>query len=155
MRERGTGRIFQISSVAGLTTYPNLGLYCASKWALEGWSDALAQEVASFGIRVTIVELGEFRTEWSAGSLARAEPLAAYDDILATRRHGLSGAYAHLQPGDPRRAGEALLKLLQAEEPPRRVLLGGGAADLIPQVYRDRLAAWERWDGLARSVDFA
>ncbi|RZU51639.1 NADP-dependent 3-hydroxy acid dehydrogenase YdfG [Krasilnikovia cinnamomea] len=154
MREHGSGHILQISSVAGLTTYPNLGMYCASKWALEGLSETLAQEVAAFGIHVTLVELGEFRTEWSAGSLVRAAPLAAYDDVLAKRRHGLSGAYAHLQPGDPRRAGEALLEVVRADSPPRRLLLGNGAADLIPQVYRQRLDEWAQWEKLARAADF-
>jgi len=155
MRQRGTGYIVQVSSVAGLTTYPNLGMYCASKWALEGFSETLAQEVTPFGITVILLELGEFRTEWSAGSLVRAEPMAAYDDILAKRRHGLSGAYAHLQPGDPAAAARALLEILAAEDKPRRVLLGNGAATLIPEVYRQRLAEWAKWEKLARSVDFA
>ncbi|MEV7618207.1 oxidoreductase [Streptomyces sp. NPDC089799] len=154
MRRQGGGHLLQMSSIAGVTTYPNLGLYCASKWALEALSEALAQEVAGFGIKVTLVEAGEFRTEWSAGSMVRATPKAAYDEVLARRRHGLSGAYAHLQPGDPRRSGEALLKLLDADEPPLRVLLGNGAADLAPRVLGDRLAEWERWDALARTTDF-
>ncbi|MEV5437251.1 oxidoreductase [Streptomyces sp. NPDC052682] len=154
MRRQGGGHILQMSSIAGVTTYPNLGLYCAGKWALEAMSETLAQEVAGFGVRVTIVEPGEFRTEWSAGSLVRATPMPEYDDVLAKRRHGLSGAYAHLQPGDPRKAGEALLKLLDADEPPLRVLLGNGAADLAPRVLRDRLAGWQEWDALARTTDF-
>jgi NAD(P)-dependent dehydrogenase (short-subunit alcohol dehydrogenase family) len=154
MRERGSGHIFQLSSVAGLRAYPNLGLYCASKWALEGFSDALADEVAPFGIGVTIVEPGEFRTQWSAGSLDRAQPLAAYDDVLAKRRHGLSGAFADVQPGDPSRIGPALLEVLRAPAPPRRLLLGNGAIDSIPQVYQERLAGWAQWEKLARSVDF-
>jgi len=154
MRRQGGGHILQMSSIAGVTTYPNLGMYCASKWALEAIGETLAQEVAGFGIRVTLVEAGEFRTEWSAGSMVRATPKAAYDTVLARRRHGLSGAYAHLQPGDPRRAGEALLKLVGVEEPPLRVLLGNSAADLAPAVLRERLAAWEDWDGLARTTDF-
>ncbi len=154
MRERRAGHIFQVSSIAGLTTYPNLGMYCASKWALEGLSETLAQEVEPFGITVTIVELGEFRTDWSAGSMVRAQPMAAYDEILAKRRHGLSGAFAHLQPGDPARAGRALLEVLNSPKPPRRLLLGNGAASLAPKVYHERLAEWALWEDLARSVDF-
>ncbi|WP_431780714.1 oxidoreductase [Streptomyces chumphonensis] len=153
MRRQGGGHILQMSSIAGIATYPNLGLYCASKWALEGLSEALAQEVAGFGIRVTLVEPGEFRTDWSAGSMVRATPMPEYDEVLAKRRHGMSGAYAHLQPGDPRKAGEALLKLVDADEPPLRLLLGTSAADLAPRLLRERLAAWERWDALARTTD--
>lgn len=153
MRRQGSGHILQMSSIAGIATYPNLGLYCASKWALEGLSETLAQEVAGFGIRVTIVEPGEFRTDWSAGSMVRATPLPEYDDVLAKRRHGLSGAYAHLQPGDPRRLGEALLKVVAAEEPPLRLLLGNGAVDLAPRCYERRMAEWARWESLARTTD--
>ncbi|MGJ5827404.1 oxidoreductase [Streptomyces ossamyceticus] len=153
MRRQGAGHILQMSSIAGVTTYPNLGMYCAGKWALEAMSETLALEVAGFGIRVTIVEPGEFRTEWSAGSMVRATPMPEYDEVLAGRRHGLSGAYAHLQPGDPRKAGEALLKLLDAERPPLRLLLGNSAADLAPRVLRERLAEWEEWDALARTTD--
>ncbi|MEV7009991.1 oxidoreductase [Streptosporangium sp. NPDC051022] len=154
LREQGGGHIFQVSSIAGITAYPNLGLYCASKWALEGLSEALAQEVAGFGVTVTIVEPGEFRTGWSAGSLVRATPLAAYDEVLAKRRHGLSGAYAHLQPGDPAKAGRALLEVLAADRPPLRLLLGRGAADLAPRVYGERLREWESWRELAVGADF-
>ncbi|MCF6525781.1 oxidoreductase [Streptomyces sp. JJ36] len=155
MRRQGSGHLLQMSSIAGVTTYPNLGMYCASKWALEAIGETLAQEVAAFGIRVTLVEPGEFRTEWSAGSMVRATPMPEYDAVLAKRRHGLSGAYADLQPGDPRKAGEALLAVVDAEEPPLRLLLGNNAADLAPGVLRQRLAEWERWDGLARTTDFA
>ncbi|PSL52688.1 NADP-dependent 3-hydroxy acid dehydrogenase YdfG [Saccharothrix carnea] len=153
MRGQRSGHLFQISSIAALTAYPNLGAYCASKWALDGLSDALAQEVAAFGIGVTIVELGEFRTDWSAGSMDRATPMPEYDEVLAKRRIGMSGAYAHLQPGDPRKAAEALLAVLDSGEPPRRLLLGSGCADFAPKVYRDRIEEWSRWDELARSVD--
>ncbi|WP_069814238.1 oxidoreductase [Streptomyces sp. TP-A0874] len=154
MRRQGSGHILQMSSIAGIATYPNIGMYHASKWALEGMGETLAKEVAGFGIRVTLVEPGEFRTDWSAQSMVRAIPMPEYDEVLAKRRHGMSGAFAHLQPGDPRKAGEALLKLLDAERPPLRILLGNSAADLAPRVYRERLAEWERWESLARTTDY-
>ncbi|WP_079432345.1 SDR family NAD(P)-dependent oxidoreductase [Streptomyces katrae] len=154
MRRQGSGHLLQMSSIAGVTTYPNLGMYCASKWALEAMGETLAREVAGFGIKVTLIEAGEFRTEWSASSLVRATPKTAYDTVLAQRRHGLSGAFAHLQPGDPRRAGVALLKLLEADEPPLRLLLGASAADRAPAVLRERLAGWEEWAPLAPTTDF-
>ncbi|WP_340560946.1 SDR family NAD(P)-dependent oxidoreductase [Streptomyces sp. GSL17-111] len=124
MRRQGGGHILHMSSIAGIATCPNLGLYCASKWALEGLSEALAQEVAGFGIRVTLVEPGEFRTDWSAGSMVRATPMPEYDEVLAARRHGMSGAYAHLQPGDPpqggRGAAQARRRRRAAAAPPAR-----------------------------------
>jgi NAD(P)-dependent dehydrogenase (short-subunit alcohol dehydrogenase family) len=154
MRRQRAGHIFQISSVGGVTSQPNTGIYCASKWALEGMSESLAMEVQSFGIHVTIVEPGPFRTDWNGDSMQRAPFLPAYDEVLAGRREVLSGAYARTQPGDPRRAGEALLALLDADEPPLRLLLGSFAADHAPKVTRARLEEWEAWDSLARTADF-
>lgn len=155
MRRQGQGNIFQISSIAAVATYPNLGIYCASKWALEAMSETLAQEVAGHGIRVTIVQLGELRTAWSADSMVRAEPMSAYDDVLASRRHGLSGAFADRQPGSPRRAAQVLLDVVDRDDLPLRLLLGTGAAALAPQVYRNRLDEWQRWSALAPVVDLA
>lgn len=154
MRAQGNGHIFQISSVGGVASQPNAGLYCASKWALEGLSESLSIEVAPFGIAVTLVELGPFRTDWNGNSLDRAQPNEAYDGVLAERREILSGAYARTQPGDPRRAGEALFKILEADNPPLRLLLGNYAADRAPSVWRERLQEWETWDWLARGADF-
>jgi NAD(P)-dependent dehydrogenase (short-subunit alcohol dehydrogenase family) len=154
MRRQGGGHIFQISSVGGLTSQPNTGLYCASKWALEGMSESLAMEVAPFGIHVTIVEPGPFRTDWNGNSMERADPNPAYNKVLAARREILSGAHAGTQPGDPERAAAALRTMLDAEQPPLRLLLGVFAADHAPRIYQERLAEWGRWDELARSADF-
>jgi NAD(P)-dependent dehydrogenase (short-subunit alcohol dehydrogenase family) len=154
MCKQGSGHIFQISSVGGVIALPYVGGYNASKWAVEGLSDSLAQEVGQFGIRVTIVELGPFRSDWNGSSLDHAEPLPAYDDIMATRREQLSGAHAFTQQGDPARAAQALLSVLESNQPPLRLLLGRSAADIAPEVYRGRLAEWERWDDVARGADF-
>jgi NAD(P)-dependent dehydrogenase (short-subunit alcohol dehydrogenase family) len=154
MCKQGSGHIFQISSVGGVIALPYVGGYNASKWAVEGLSDSLAQEVGQFGIRVTIVEPGPFRSDWNGSSLDHAEPLPAYDDVMATRREQLSGAHAFTQPGDPARAAQALLSVLESNQPPLRLLLGRSAADIAPEVYRGRLAEWERWDDVARGADF-
>jgi NAD(P)-dependent dehydrogenase (short-subunit alcohol dehydrogenase family) len=154
MRRQRSGHVFQISSIGGVVSFPNTGIYHAAKWAVEGFSESLAQEVAGFGIRVTIVELGPFRTDWYGSSLERATPMPEYDDVLARRRHELSGASTGTHPGSPRRAGEALLTVLESDDPPLRLLLGGRAADLAPRAYRERLAEAERWDALARGADF-
>ena len=154
MRRQGRGHIFQISSMGGVAAFMNTGLYHASKWALEGLSESLAQEVAAFGIRVTIVEPGPFRTDFNGDSLTRATPMPAYDAVLIARRHIFSGALVGTQVGDPRKAGEALLRVLESDTPPLRLLLGKAAADLAPAVYRERMEEWARWDEVARGADF-
>lgn len=154
MREQGAGHLFQISSIGGVAGFLGTGIYHSTKWALEGFSESLAQEVEGFGIGVTIVEPGPFRTDWNGDSMVRATPMTAYDDVLADRREAMSGALARTQPGDPRRAGEALLRVLQSESPPRRLLLGALAADVAPATYRARLQEWAAWDDVARGADF-
>jgi len=154
MRAQRSGHLFQISSIGGVSAFLNTGIYHASKWALEGFSESLALEVAPFGIGVTIVEPGPFRTDWNGDSMTRATPLPAYDEVLADRREAMSGALARTQPGDPRRAGEALLQVLDSDTPPRRLLLGKVAADTAPATYRQRLEEWAAWESVARGADF-
>jgi NAD(P)-dependent dehydrogenase (short-subunit alcohol dehydrogenase family) len=154
MRAQGSGHIFQLSSLAGVNAPSNLGGYNASKCAVEGISESLSQEVEGFGIKVTILEPGPFRSDWNGTSMERAEPMAAYDDVLAERRSMLSGENAFTQPGDPARAAQALLAVLNSEHPPLRLLLGQRAADVAPEVYRHRLAEWAEWDLVARGADF-
>lgn len=155
MRAQGSGHLFQISSVAAVAAFRNTGLYHASKWALEGFSESLAQEVAPFGIHVTMVEPGPFRTDWHGDSLRRATPTPAYDDVLRDRREVMSGSGAGTQPGDPRKAAQALLRVLASPDPPRRLLLGVMAADLAPETYRRQLEEWAAWDTVARSAEFS
>jgi len=154
MRAQRSGHLFQISSIGGVTAFLNTGIYHATKWALEGLSESLAQEVAPFGIGVTIVEPGPFRTDWNGDSMTRATPLPAYDEVLGARREAMSGALARTQSGDPRKAAEALLKVLDSDTPPRRLLLGGFAADTAPAAYHERLEEWAAWDAVARGADF-
>ena len=154
MREQGAGHLFQISSIGGVAGFLNTGIYHASKWALEGFSESLAQEVAGFGIGVTIVEPGPFRTDWNGDSMTRATPLPAYDGVLGDRRTAMNGDLARTQAGDPRRAGEALITVLESATPPRRLLLGVLAADVGPATYQARLAEWAQWDSVARASDF-
>ena len=154
MRAQGAGHLFQISSIGGVAGFLNTGIYHASKWALEGFSESLAQEVQAFGIGVTIIEPGPFRTDWNGDSMTRATPLPAYDEVLGARREAMSGAQARTQAGDPRRAGEALLKVLDSPTPPRRLLLGKLAAEVGPSTYAQRLAEWAQWDDVARGADF-
>jgi NAD(P)-dependent dehydrogenase (short-subunit alcohol dehydrogenase family) len=147
MRERGSGAIVQMSSMGGRFTFPGAGAYSATKFALEGWSEALAKEVDRFGIRVLIVEPGAFRTSFNgAGALQISTPIAAYDELIGPVRAGMAdddGA----QPGDPAKAAAAILQALDAPEPPLRLALGNDAVDSISDTLdgaKAELAAWER-----------
>lgn len=141
LREQGHGHIIQVSTVGGVTTFPNLGGYHASKWALEGLSETLAKEVASFGIKVTIVEPGLFSTDWAGSSAVHADPLPVYADLRAA----IAASSKNAIPGNPAAVGNALLKIVDAEKPPLRVFFGSAPLHLIRAVYNQRLETWIEW----------
>ena len=145
LRSQRGGHILQVSSIGGLAAFPSLGLYNASKWALEGMSEALAQEVGPLGVRVTIVEPGPYGTDWSGSSAVHAEPLAAYEPIREARRAG-AGARA---PQDPRATAEVILELVDTDEPPLRLFLGTYPYPVVEAAYRGRLDTWNAWRPLA------
>jgi NAD(P)-dependent dehydrogenase (short-subunit alcohol dehydrogenase family) len=150
MREQRSGHIIQVSSIGGVHAFPGLGLYNASKWALEGLSQALAGEVRGFGIKVTLVEPTGYSTDWAFGSAVRAEPIAAYDDF----REDLVRARAQVvaDRGDPAATAQAILAIVDMDEPPLRVFLGRGPLDMIRVEYAQRLATWAAFDGLSREA---
>ncbi|MFF6874827.1 SDR family oxidoreductase [Streptomyces sp. NPDC012474] len=141
LRAQASGHIVQISTVGGVVSFPNLGGYNASKWALEGLTEALAQEVAGFGIKVTLVEPGGFETDWAGSSATFATQLPAYDGLRAA----VAAAWGDVESGDPAAAGPALLKIVDADNPPLRVFFGAAPLHLVPQVYAERLKTWEEW----------
>jgi NAD(P)-dependent dehydrogenase (short-subunit alcohol dehydrogenase family) len=147
LREQGSGHIIQVSSIGGVNAFPMVGLYHASKWGLEGFSQALAQEVAGFGIKVTLVEPTGFSTDWSGPSAVQSEHNPAYaefrEQVQEMRRQRLG------TPGDPAATGPAILKVVDAEEPPLRVFFGTGLLDQIKGEYGKRIATWEEWDDVA------
>ncbi|ACU73226.1 short-chain dehydrogenase/reductase SDR [Catenulispora acidiphila DSM 44928] len=145
LREQGSGHILQVSSLGGLAGFPTLGLYNASKWGLEGMSEALAQEVGPLGIHVTIVEPGPYGTDWSGGSAVHAEPMAAYEPIREARRAGATTR----APQDPAMTAEVILELVDTEEPPLRLFLGAYPYPVVEAAYRKRLETWEAWRPLA------
>lgn len=147
LREQGSGHFIQVSSIGGVIAFPNLGLYHASKWGLEGFSEALAQEVAPFGIHVTLVEPGGFATDWSGSSSVHAEPLPAYEE----RRAAMNQSRAGLRPGNPEATAEAILKIVDAEQPPLRVVFGPRIA-LIRQRYAERLETWKEWEAVGQAA---
>lgn len=151
LRAQGSGHIVQISTVGGVVSFPNLGGYNASKWALEGLTEALAQEVAGFGIKVTLVEPGGFETDWAGSSATFAEQLPAYDDL----RTAVAAAWSDVKSGDPAATGPALLEIVDAENPPLRVFFGTAPLYLVPQVYAERLKTWEEWAAVSAEAEGA
>jgi len=154
MRERGSGRIINVTSMGGFITMPGIAYYCGSKFALEGISEALGKEVRSFGIHVTALAPGQFRTDWAGRSMDRApRSIPAYDaimDPIRAARQAKSGR----QPGDPAKAAQALLALVDSDAPPTRLFLGEDALAVVEQkldLMRTEIATWE---ALSRSTNF-
>ena len=141
MRAQGHGHIIQVSSVLGMATLPVLGLYNASKWAVEGLSETLATEVKAFGINVTLVEPNGFTTDWGGASAVHTQPLKVYDGLKAAFQAGVTEDSF----GRPEATADAVLALVDAANPPLRLFLGKVALPWIKQVYADRLTTWEGW----------
>ncbi|CUI04560.1 SDR family NAD(P)-dependent oxidoreductase [Massilia sp. P8910] len=140
MRAQGSGHVFMLSSLLGQASFATTGIYSASKAAIEGLADALAQEVAAFGIKVTIIEPGPFGTGF-AGSAVYAAPLAAYAPV----HEAVGASFASMPVADPALVGPALLQLADAAKPPLRIFFGPVAAQVVPHVYAERLATWAAW----------
>jgi len=143
LRAQGSGHIIQLSSALGIYSFPTVGIYSASKFAVEGLSDALAQEVKGFGIYVTLVEPNGFATDFNNSSV-QSNPIAAYDDMKA-KLYALPEFSAADAYGDPKATSEAILKLVDAPNPPLRLFLGKKALPLAQYIYADRLNTWESW----------
>jgi NAD(P)-dependent dehydrogenase (short-subunit alcohol dehydrogenase family) len=146
MRRRRSGHIVNITSMSGLTTFPGMAFYHGSKFALEGLSESLGKEVKSFGIAVTAVEPGPFRTDWAGRSMVRAErKIADYDLVfgpLRAQRREFSGK----QPGDPSKAAQAILSLVNSDKPPAHLVLGPDAVRAVREklsAMQSEITAWE------------
>lgn len=147
LRAQGGGRILQVSSIGGLTAVPQLGAYHASKWALEGLSQSLAAEVAPFGIRVTIVEPGGFNTSW-VSSAGHSTP---HPDYAEAHRIAEQARAERMEfNAEPEDAVAAVMAVVDAEDPPLRILLGDRPFQLARAEYATRLAGWEQWQGARR-----
>jgi len=154
MRARRRGHIVNVTSMGGFITLPGISFYCGSKFALEGISEALGKEVADFGIRVTALAPGQFRTDWAGRSMDRTpRTIAEYDavmDPIRAARQAKSGN----QPGDPAKAAQALLALIEAPNPPARLFLGEDALGLVERKLDQMKAEIAAWDALSRSTSF-
>ncbi|PWJ54561.1 NADP-dependent 3-hydroxy acid dehydrogenase YdfG [Quadrisphaera granulorum] len=154
LRAAGSGAIVQMSSQGGRLSFPAVGSYSAGKFALEGWSEALAGEVAPFGIRVLIVEPSRFRTEFNAADVLRAAaPSADYDGVVGAIRADMAGADGR-QEGDPARAAAAIRAALDAPQAPLRLPLGAEAVRNLERTYTRSLEDVRAWADLSRSADF-
>ncbi|TPW75917.1 SDR family oxidoreductase [Schumannella soli] len=147
LRAQGSGHIIQVSSIGGISAFPLVGIYHASKWALEGISQSLAQEVAGFGIHVTLVEPGAFSTDWAGPSSRHSEQLPAYAEFREKVMEGRRSRSA--DPGSPESSAAAILKIVDAEKPPLRAFFGAAPLAIAEADYAGRLANWREWQPVA------
>ena len=141
LRRQGGGRVLVTSSIAGVITFPTAGVYNATKWAVEGLTETLASEVAGFGIKVTLIEPGGYDTDWRGASAAHTTPIAAYDPL----RQAMKAASVGRKLGDPRSTAPAILAVVDADEPPLRLILGTAGLPAAKKAYEQRLATWNAW----------
>jgi NAD(P)-dependent dehydrogenase (short-subunit alcohol dehydrogenase family) len=153
MRRRRQGHIVNITSMGGAITMPGIAYYCGSKFALEGISDTLSKELAPFNIAVTAVAPGSFRTDWAGRSMVRsARTIGDYDASFEPVRQARLDKHGR-QPGDPAKAAQAILRLVDSESPPAHLLLGSDALALVRSALAGRLAEIDAWEAVSRSTD--
>ena len=149
LRQQGGGHIVGVSSTLGHVATPLIGFYCASKWAFEALHESLAREVGSFGIKVTLLEPGAYATSFgSPESLKIAAGMDTYDELRQQVFEGL----ASQGRGEPQATAEAVLKIVDAENPPLRLILGNTGLPMIRAAYEDRLATWEAWEEVSNAA---
>lgn len=153
MRARRRGHILNITSMGGFITMPGIAWYCGSKFALEGISEVLGKEVAPFGIHVTAVAPGSFRTDWAGRSMVRApRSIDDYDALFDPIRSAREAKSGH-QPGDPVKAAQAMLQVIDSDAPPRHLLLGSDALQLVRAKLASMAGSIDAWEQLSRSTD--
>ncbi len=150
LREQGSGHILQVSSIGGVSAFMNTGAYHASKWALEGFSQSLSQEVAGFGVKVTLIEPSGYSTDWSGSSAKHSTSLPAYDQVrdAAARARG----QRFTAPGNPVATREAILRVVDSDNPPLRLFLGESPLRIAVADYGSRLTTWAQWQQVAAAA---
>ncbi|MGG6341628.1 oxidoreductase [Stenotrophomonas indicatrix] len=155
MRARRRGHILNITSMGGFITLPGIAWYCGSKFALEGISEVLGKEMASFGIHVTAVAPGSFRTDWAGRSMVRASrSIGDYDALFDPIRRAREAKSGH-QLGDPVKAAQAMLQVIESDAPPSHLLLGSDAVQLVRAKLASMADSIDTWEYLSRSTDGA
>jgi NAD(P)-dependent dehydrogenase (short-subunit alcohol dehydrogenase family) len=152
LRKQGSGHIIQVSSIAGRVGAMGRAPYSAAKWGVEGFSEALAKETASLGIKVTIIEPGGFRTDFAGSSTTINDGRPEYDSTVGAAAR-FQRDYNGAQPGDPARAAAVIIRLAALDEPPLRLLLGSDAFRIAEESGLARLEADRKWRDLSVSTD--
>jgi NAD(P)-dependent dehydrogenase (short-subunit alcohol dehydrogenase family) len=156
LRQQQSGHILSISSIAGFTGgFPGFGIYCATKFAVEGFSESLAAEAKTFGIKVTLIEPGYFRTDFlTSNSLATpANPIEAYENVRAVQQAHQNEINGN-QPGDPEKAVAAMIQIAEEENPPMHLFLGPDAYDMAHEKIKAVQSDLETWKALSMSTGF-
>jgi NAD(P)-dependent dehydrogenase (short-subunit alcohol dehydrogenase family) len=149
LRQQGSGHILGVSSSLGIAAMPLIGFYCTTKWAVEALHESLAQEAKGLGIKVTLLEPGAYATDFgSPSSLKIAPGIDAYADL----RKRVSARLSSTERGDPQATAEAILKIVDAEDPPLRFAVGAGVLPMARAAYADRLATWEAWEAVSNAA---
>jgi NAD(P)-dependent dehydrogenase (short-subunit alcohol dehydrogenase family) len=148
MRAQRAGHIIQVSSIGGVNAFPTVGLYHASKWGLEGFSQSLAAEVSGFGIKVTLIEPSGYATDWGGTSAVKATEIAAYDSARAA----IASLRGKSAPGDPQATGPAILKLVDSKDPPLRIFFGASGLPMTKTEYAKRIETWEQWNAVSNEA---
>lgn len=148
MRNRKSGHILQVSSIGGVMAFPSLSIYHASKWAVEGICESMNQEVAQFGIKTTLIEPAAYATEWATASSTHSSPLDAYD----TLREAMRANSTQMTFGDPKATADAILKVVDASNPPLRLFLGKLPLMMIEPTYNKRLETWKEWNEISTNA---
>lgn len=154
LREQRSGHFVQFSSIGGrVGGTPGMGAYQTAKWAVEGFSEVLANEVKPLGIKVTIIEPGAFRTEWASSSMRTPQVSEDYDQTVGAMNR-YRETTVDTWPGDPARAARIITDIVGLDEPPLRLLLGAGAVESAQKASKVRAAEAEKWADVSRSADF-
>jgi NAD(P)-dependent dehydrogenase (short-subunit alcohol dehydrogenase family) len=153
MRARGSGRIIQISSEGAQMVHPGLSVYHASKWGIDGFCEALAGEVQSFGLRVMIVEPGAIRTDWAGKNRVDAQIIAAYEATAVGALRKARDEHKYPINGDPKKMAEAIVSSAVSADPPLRLALGSDAYRQMMKALEERLAALKAQEAVACSTD--
>ena len=149
LRKQGSGHILGVSSSLAIAAMPLIGFYCSTKWAIEGLHESLAKEVKAFGIKVTMLEPGAYATDFgSPKSLKMAQGMDVYADL----RKRVVGGLQNTERGEPQATANAILKVVDAENPPLRFVLGSQTIPMARATYAERLATWGEWEAVSNAA---
>jgi NAD(P)-dependent dehydrogenase (short-subunit alcohol dehydrogenase family) len=152
LRKQGGGRIIQISSLGGRIGSPGMTAYQSAKWAVGGFSEALAAEVAPLGIKVTVVEPGGIRTDWAGSSMTTPPISRPYEPTVGASARAMNG-FEHVATSDPQKVARFVLTIAELDKPPLRVLAGSDAYEYGREAWRTRIETDAKWERLSRSTD--